>query len=151
MVRPGHNADTAGTAYTFTTMMSDDRYNTFIGGELVFTKRLSNKWMANVAFTLQTQKSYYGDNDYPESHQPVGHRGQQYGFTFGGASGKIDRDYFSRWTVQVSGLYQLPWDINISGDPRCPRRHVLSDVLHDRGPDPDRRPRLVGQPCRPRR
>ena len=107
-------ADTAGTAYTFTTMMSNKRYNTFMGGELVFTKRLSNKWMANVAFTLQTQKSYYGDFDYLNPTNLWAIQGQQYGFTFGGASGKLDRDYFSRWTVQMSGLYQLPWDINVS-------------------------------------
>ena len=109
-----NNADNAGTAYTFTTMMSSDRYNTFIGGELVFTKRLSNKWMANVAFTLQSQKSYYGPNDYLNPTNLWAINGQQYGFTFGAASGKIDRDYFSRWTIQASGLYQLPWGINIS-------------------------------------
>jgi hypothetical protein len=109
------NPDTAGTAYSYTTMMSSNRYNMFMGGELVFTKRLSNKWMANAAFTLQTQKSYYGDYDYLNPTNMWAVDGQQYGFTFGGASGKLDRDYFSRWTVQLSGLYQLPWDINISG------------------------------------
>jgi hypothetical protein len=95
--------------------MSSNPYNMFMGGELVFTKRLSNKWMANAAFTLQTQKSYYGDYDYLNPTNMWAVDGQQYGFTFGGASGKLDRDYFSRWTVQLSGLYQLPWDINISG------------------------------------
>jgi hypothetical protein len=107
-------ADTASTAYTWTSNMSSNRYNLFMGGELVFTKRLSNKWMANVAFTLQTQKSYYGDTDYLDPTNQWAIDGQQYGFTFGASSGKIDRDYFSRWTVQASGLYQLPWDINVS-------------------------------------
>ena len=43
-------------------MMDPARKNTFLGGELVFTKRLSNKWMANAAFTWQTQKAYYGSS-----------------------------------------------------------------------------------------
>jgi hypothetical protein len=110
-----NNAHTAPTAYTITTNMSSQRYNTFYGGELIFQKRLSQKWMANVAFTLQNQKSHYGSNDILNPTNLWAINGQQYGFTFGGASGKLDRDYFSRWTVQMSGLYQLPWDLNISG------------------------------------
>jgi len=108
------NANTAGTPYSYTTMMSNDRYNTFMGGELVFQKRLSNKWMANLAFTLQTQKSYYGANDVLNPTNLWAINGQQYGFTFGGASGKLDRDFFSRWTVQASGMYQLPYGFNVS-------------------------------------
>jgi len=110
-----NNPDTGGTPYRFYSNMTNDRYNVFMGGELVFNKRLSNKWMANVAFTLGSQKSYYGDTDYLDPTNQWAVEGQQYGFTFGGASGKIDRDYFSRWTVQASGLYQLPWGLNFSG------------------------------------
>ena len=106
---------TQPTSYTKTTMMSNDRYNLFYGGEVVMTKRLSNKWMANLAFTLQNQKANYGAYDYQNPSTLWSYNGQTYGFTMGSGSGKLDRDYFSRWTVQASGLYQLPWDLNISG------------------------------------
>jgi len=108
-------ADTAPTSYTWEENMSSGRYNIFMGGELVFTKRLTNKWMGNLAFTLQNQKAYYGPDDYQNPTNQWAIEKQIFGFTFGGGSGKLDRDYFSRWTVQASGLYQLPWDLNVSG------------------------------------
>ena len=109
------NADYTGpTSYSRTVMMDPARKNTFLGGELVFTKRLSNKWMANAAFTLQTQKAYYGTNGYLNPTNQWAVEGQQYAFTMGGTSGKTNRDFFSRWTVQMSGLYQLPYDISVS-------------------------------------
>jgi hypothetical protein len=41
--------------------------------------------------------------------------GQIYGINLGATSGKIGRAGFSRWMLKLTGLYQLPFDINVSG------------------------------------
>jgi hypothetical protein len=95
-------------------MMPASRYNTYYGVDLVVTKRLANKWMFNGSFTYQMQKQHLGDGWL----DPTGnwsYDNQIFGFSQGGGSGKISQVYFTRWMVKLMGLYQLPYDINLSG------------------------------------
>ena len=60
----------------------------------------------------------------------------------GGASGKISQYVFSRWLVKFSGLYQLPWDLNISGTFMAREGNIIPeyfDIVDYRAPNPDSR------------
>jgi hypothetical protein len=114
LIGPSTNPTTRATSYTIQTMMPASRYNTYYGVDLVVTKRLANKWMFNGSFTYQMQKQHLGEGWL----DPTGnwsYDNQIFGFSQGGGSGKISQVYFTRWMVKLMGLYQLPYDINISG------------------------------------
>jgi hypothetical protein len=114
LIGPSTNANTRSTPYHIQTMMPANRYNTYYGFDLILTKRLANKWMFNGSFTYQMQKQHLGDGWL----DPTGnwsYDNQIFGFTQGGTSGKINQVFFSRWMVKLMGLYQLPYDINLSG------------------------------------
>jgi hypothetical protein len=106
--------ETASVPYRKTVMMDPDRCDIYWGYDLVFTKRLSHKWMMNGSATYQMQKHYYGANGYTDPTTIWASEGQIYGVGMGATSGKIQRDFFSRWMFKLSGLYQLPFDMNIS-------------------------------------
>jgi hypothetical protein len=96
-------------------MMDPKRHNTYMGVDLIFTKRLSNKWMLNGSFTYQNQKNYFGDYGYTDPTNLWATEGQIYTFSMGGGSGKISRPFFTRWMFRLSGLYQLPWGLSLAG------------------------------------
>ena len=103
------------TDYTKTVMMDPKRRNTYWGIDFIFTKRLSKKWMLNGSFTYQDQRQYYGDYGYLDPTNLWATEGQIFTFGMGGGSGKISRPFFTRWMFKLAGLYQLPFDINLSG------------------------------------
>jgi len=114
LIGPSTNPNTRNTSYTVLDMMPSNRYNVYYGFDLVFTKRLSNKWMANGSFTYQMQKQHLGDG-WLDPTNNWAYDNQIFGFSQGGGSGKISQVYFTRWMFKLMGLYQLPWDINLSG------------------------------------
>jgi hypothetical protein len=87
------------------------------GVELSFVKRLSNKWMlrASGGWNDWTQ-------DIPQSaiinpNNDWGLAGQNTnGGTVVGYSGKTTVWVNARWQFNVTGLYQLPWDINFGAN-----------------------------------
>jgi hypothetical protein len=98
----------------YTTVTPNDFYDTFLGLALRFTKRLSNRWMLNASFALQRQKAHWGET-YPYNQTDAWARdGQTYAYSLGGASGKMGMPVFSRWMFKAQGLYQLPYDFNVS-------------------------------------
>jgi hypothetical protein len=113
----------------------------FQGLELTATKRLSNKWM------LRGNVSY---NDFTEScgagSRPAGDPTPLLGNCPGGqvtlrsaGSGAFQNVFISsKWSYNVTGLYQLPWDLNLGasltgrqGYPR-PYRDVASVASGDK-------------------
>jgi hypothetical protein len=108
---PAAGYPTISSRYTLYNL-NDDCY-TYTGVDLVLNKRLSNRWMMNASFTWQAQKSYWGD-DFVNSTNRWAFDGQPYGDWGGAASGKQAALMYTRWMVKLSGLYQLPWGINIS-------------------------------------
>jgi len=117
-----------GTAYSPWTYVKPqpDAHNDYWGLDLVATKRLSNKWMLNASFTIQTQALHFGKNGILNSDQTVwtylpgdptnnwAYEGSTYSPSFGGGSGKIDQYVYTPWMFKAAGLYQLPYDVNIS-------------------------------------
>ncbi len=91
-----------------------DFYRSYMGVDLIFNKRLSNKWMLTGSVTWQNQAIHYGNEGYWDNTNLWALEGQVYAAYQGGASGKIDQYTYSRWMVKVGGLYQLPYDINFS-------------------------------------
>lgn len=89
-----------------------------MGVDLVFNKRLSNKWMLYGTATLQTQKRYFGGPNGMLSGWDLTNEwifeGGLYAPWSGAASGKPSQYNFSRWMFKLNGLYQFPFDINFS-------------------------------------
>lgn len=109
---PTADYPSASTPYTWWT--KGDDYNTYLGADLVLTKRLSNKWFANASFTWQNQKEYWGTSYLNPQNYDVAN-GYPYGQWGGGASGKVAVLMYTRWMAKLSGLYQLPYGFDISG------------------------------------
>ena len=103
-----------------------DAYDRYLGAQLVWTKRLSNKWMMNGSFTYSDWKRYYkGEyvgliDDVFASDVSLGLNNEEYfegGVAAFESSGSGVEGIFvnSRWQFKLSGLYQLPYGINFSG------------------------------------
>ncbi len=91
-----------------------DFYQECYSLDLIFNKRLSNKWMMNASFTLQSQIAHYGDEGawHPTNLWAVD--GKDYSALIGAASGILNQYTNTRWMAKVSGLYQFPYDINVA-------------------------------------
>jgi len=91
-----------------------DAYRTYIGLDLVVTKRLAGRWFLNASFTLQDQRVHWGDS-YIDPTNKWALDGQAFGNWGGGSVGKTAVQMYARWMTKISGLYQLPWGFDISG------------------------------------
>ncbi|MDH7513763.1 MAG: carboxypeptidase regulatory-like domain-containing protein [Clostridiales bacterium] len=100
--------------YTWEQTMPSDRYNEYLGFDLIFTKRLSNKWMFDASFTWQHQVTKYGKKGYLSPNNIWAYEGAPIAPLVGGAAGKIDQYAHTTWLFKFAGLYQLPFDINVS-------------------------------------
>ncbi len=106
-----------------------DFYRDWYGAELRFNKRLSNRWMLNGSATLQMQKNHYGAKGWLNPTNLWAIDNKIYAPYMGGGSGKISVPGFSRILVKVSGLYQLPYDFNISFNFNCREGHLVPHTL----------------------
>ena len=106
---------TMAAAGTSTYQLREDYYRVYQGIEVQATKRLADKWMANISFTYGDTKQYYdSDAAYTDPTNIQYLDGYSYAPESSG-SGKSDIFYNSRWAFKLTGLYQLPWEINVSG------------------------------------
>lgn len=90
-----------------------DRHNKYIGADLRWNKRYSNNWMLSGSFTLQTQKSYYGQG-YINPTSLWAFDSEIYTNSMGGGSGKISVPMFTRWMFKLQGVYSLPLGFDVS-------------------------------------
>jgi hypothetical protein len=97
---------------TYYTNYKND-YEKYMAVELAFTKKLSNKWLADASFTYQDWKSVWDKSEHFNQNN----------FDFfnegvvapeSGGSGYTGIFVNSRWMFKLSGLYQLPWGLNLS-------------------------------------
>lgn len=90
-----------------------DSYYTYLGAQLVVNKKLSNRWMANLSFTLQDWKRHLAKSDLLElNNYDFFNEGQVAQATTG--SGLRDIWVNSRWLVKLSGMYQFPFGLNFT-------------------------------------
>ena len=97
----------------------DNYHRSFKGFELTLHKRLSNHWMARGAFSFNNWTEHFTGpgSGYPNPSgidiEPQIDGGDV--VQYGGGSGK--QLYFTAgWQLNISGLYQLPGDIDLSGN-----------------------------------
>jgi hypothetical protein len=101
----------------------------FNGIELTGRKRMSNRWMMNTSFTYNTTDVHHNDfagagnqssgtaGTIPISEDPTNRtvrEGGQYDYLTSGSG--IGNVYVNtKWLFKLSGLYELPYRINVSG------------------------------------
>jgi hypothetical protein len=84
-----------------------DSHRDYNGLEVTARKRLSDRWLLNSSFTLNsTVINYGGPNDFSTSADPTNFE-QTQGADSSGLNG-------AKWTAKLSGMYQLPWNMTIS-------------------------------------
>jgi len=98
-----------------------NRHTKYYAAQLVFMKRLSNKWMLDASFTLSSWKSYWED-DYTDPHNLP--------YYDGGVTSWMN----SRWQFKFSGLYQFPFGINASCVFRAREGYVLEPFVNEYRP-----------------
>jgi hypothetical protein len=70
--------------------------------------------MFNGSVTYQTQRAFYGDKGWMSKTNIWAYEGQDSSALIGQASGLLNQYTNARWLVKLTGLYQLPFDINAS-------------------------------------
>jgi hypothetical protein len=88
----------------------------YYGVDLVFTKRLSNRWMFNGSFTLGEQKTRFGDEGYMNPTNIWAVEGKGYSTVTASeptrwTPGRYDNPL---WMAKAMVLYQLPFGMDIS-------------------------------------
>jgi hypothetical protein len=100
-----------GFAYTPNSWVKKrpEYHRDFFGIDVIFNKRLSNKWMVNGSLSWVHEVAQYGDkgilnktNLWAFENTPVG------GYSSAG------NYLYARWMAKIGGLYQFPWDITAS-------------------------------------
>jgi len=101
-----------GTPYQV--IKKSDKYTTYVGLDIILTKRLSKRWFMNASFTWQGQRSHWG-TDYLDPTNRWAYDSQGYGLRGSGSNGKVAVLMNASWMAKLSGLYQLPYGFDISG------------------------------------
>jgi hypothetical protein len=88
-------------------------YDTYLGLQFLMTKKLSNKWMATLSFTWQDWKRHrFEEETIDMNNFDFYNEGEMAESTSG--SGLSDVFVGSKWMVKLTGMYQLPWDLNLT-------------------------------------
>lgn len=87
-------------------------YNRYMAVQLGLTKKFSGKWMADASFTFQDWKQFR----FEEETFNMTNFDYWNGSPYAPRSIRESDDVYlnSRWQFKLSGLYQLPWNINLS-------------------------------------
>jgi hypothetical protein len=97
---------------TYYTNYGSGTYSRYMAVQLALTKKFSNKWMADASFMYQDWKQFTDANEeFNMTNYNYFNEGPYYAHSMRGAG---DIYVNSRWQFKVSGLYQLPWGINLS-------------------------------------
>jgi len=114
------------TAYTpYSHHVLDSSYAGYWGLDFRFTKRLSNKWMLDGSASYMDQWYHYANDQYVNPTNLWAQQDQIWAPSLGGSSGKIGQYIFSHWMFKIEGLYQLPFDFNISGTFNARAGHII--------------------------
>ncbi len=98
-----------------TTLLTNQNYRRdFNGVEMTARKRMSNRWMMNTSFTYNSTLVHYGaSNAYQDPTNISLREGNQYDYlTSGSGLGNVYVN--AKWLFKLSGMYQLPYAVNVS-------------------------------------
>jgi hypothetical protein len=118
---PNAAAVSAGNSGRFETNQPGYRER-FNGLELSMIKRLSNKWMMRVAGAYNDHTEYWDltpaldflGNPTRRDEEPLVNGGQVSPRTSGSGTGDVFLS--GKWTLNMNGLYQLPWNMEIAAN-----------------------------------
>ncbi len=99
-------------------------YNRYLALQLALTKKFSDKWMADASFIFQDWKDYR----FEEETFNMTNFNYWNGAPYAPRSIRESDDVYlnSRWQFKLSGLYQLPWGINISAAMSAQEGYVIA-------------------------
>lgn len=109
-------------AGTFLTQQQNYHEN-YMGVEVVAVKRFSNKWMVNASFTYQKSSRNYGEGSYfdPTNIKML--------------DGTPTSAYQPTWMGKVTGLYRLPFGVNISASFSSREGYIFAPVISVKTPE----------------
>jgi len=110
-----YTADISKPVGRLTENRTDNYYRDYKGADIIFTKRLSSKWMMNASFTVNFTSVNWDESLNPFDPTNDWARNGQYYSPQSSGSGKTDIWVGSRWQFKITGMYQLPYGFNISG------------------------------------
>ena len=117
------------------TFLTADQYNrTFNGFELTGRKRMSNRWLMNTSFAYNSTivNNGFGGafaNTIVEDPTNLALRNRfQYDYLTSG-SGLGNTYVNAKWLFKVSGLYQLPGDVNVSAFYNARQGYIFEPVV----------------------
>ncbi len=90
----------------------DKYYTDYKAIQLILNKRLSNRWMLNASFTYDDWRQHWEDEYFDPTNKDFFDGGVV--APESGGSGIRGIYVNSRWMFKAAGLYQLPYDFNIS-------------------------------------
>jgi hypothetical protein len=90
-----------------------ESYSRYIAASLVLKKRYSNNWMLDASFTLSDWKMFRDPSEYFDQTN-FDYYNEGVVAPESGGSGLSDIFVNARWEAKISGLYQLPYEINLS-------------------------------------
>jgi hypothetical protein len=117
--RPIPAAVTAGGSGRFLTNYPDF-YTTFNGVEFTVVKRLSNRWMMRWAGSYNNPREFYGTlvnyngNPTRTDTSPLVQGGQTAPRSAGSGQGDVFMN--AKWQMNINGVYQLPWEMEVAGN-----------------------------------
>lgn len=90
-----------------------ESYSRYMAASVVFKKRFSQNWMLDASFTFSDWKQF---NDLSESFDQTNFDYYNEGVVAPGSGGSgLSGIYVNaRWEAKIAGLYQLPYEINLS-------------------------------------
>jgi len=114
-------------SYGYYTNYDSDTNYVYTAAVLTFSKKFSDKWMLDASFTYADWKANYAKGDFGNGDLT------NYEYFDGavrapavsGSSGLSGIYVNARWQFKLSGLYQLPWGINVTGVFQAREGYVL--------------------------
>jgi hypothetical protein len=102
-------------------------YNRYTGLQLAMTKKFSDKWMADASFIYQDWKDFR----FAEETFDMTNFNYWNGAPYWPREVRGSPDVYmnSRWQFKLAGLYQLPWNINVSVAFMAQEGYVLAKYI----------------------
>ncbi|MEO8585413.1 MAG: TonB-dependent receptor [Acidobacteriota bacterium] len=89
-------------------------YQRYNGVEVQFIKRMSNKWMMRAGFGYNNWRQYLTAESIVNRNNLLGGTNDSGGLAV--ASDSSNPGYDARWQANITGLYELPFGINVGGN-----------------------------------
>jgi len=124
---PIYNRYARPASYGYYTNFDGDTNYEYKSLQFIFSKKFSNKWMLDASFTYSDWTANYNKADFNDGDLT------NYDYFNGavrapavsGTSGLSGIYVNARWQAKLSGLYQLPWGLNITGVFQAREGYVL--------------------------